>query len=231
MPKISTNRLCIYNTKQSHTEFVIDVFYNNDLKFYATIPDAFNENFDLLSFTEMQGFNAGKHYRSQTDRVSNPNNFKRIVSDTTENGVIKNIEKFLSYLIEFTIVSRDVIVLFFNTNETRYNNMSFEKTKHPQRQMVLGITYCTETRIPNLGKPKYMQYKEYTTASGNLIKEKSEFHIFNDKCTVLDDTPENRIFLENIYVGFDNLIKAMEEFTKTPETLLALIQSGQKLLS
>lgn len=230
MPKISKNTIQIYNKKQSNTNFVIDILYNQDLKFYAVIPAAFNENFDLLSGSELEGFAATRKYKSVTDRVSSTQNFERIISSDTEVGVLSNMKRFLEYLIDFTIVSRNVIILFFNTNGTTYNNMSFAKSKYPQIQMELGLVYCVETSIPNVGTPKYMQYRKTERLSGGFIEEKSEFNIWGKQCTVIDDTEENRAFLEKIYNGFSELISAMKEFTKTPEALLQLIGSGLRLI-
>jgi len=53
----------------------------------------------------------------------------------------------------------------------------------------------------------------------------------SENMIIILDTPENRLFLENLYDAINKLREKMTTFLTDPEKLLELIASNQKLLT
>jgi hypothetical protein len=218
MPKIKEVEIRV-SGKSMNRYFKVVLMYNSDESFYAAIPSEFNELFDSMKEDELNKFGARRLYKNK-----NMTSFSRIVSHTIEFGCIENMKQILSVFMDQTIVKRNVIILFYNPQQnTRYGGL-IHNTEHPQIGLQMGLTYCVETLSGD--KKSYNIYSK--NALGNDTR--TEISLWNKSCVVIDDTLENRIFLETLYEALDKLNNKLADFTSTPEKLLNLISSGQKLL-
>lgn len=230
MPKISTNNIRVFNDNINET-FQIEVNYNKDNLFYAVVPEQFNEAWDHLSEAEMKEFKTQKLHKSKHSMFSG-GQFKRIVSDSHEAECIESMRKLLQKLIKECIVKKDVIIVFYNPKDNcQYGNFE-ENKQHPQIGMQFSLTYAQETSVGN-GKKIYNVFRHYKSGITEERDETSrrEVSVWGGNYTIIDDTPENRIFLEDIYFKLNNLKLALTEYTKSPETLVQLIESKQLLLA
>lgn len=228
MPKISTNNIRIY-TKKINEDFSIEVHYNQDNLFYAVLPERLNEAWDHLTEEQKKEFGASQYFKSMRDRM-NGTNFKRIVSAANEGECLIAMKKVIESLIVSSIITRNVIVVFCNPKDNCQYGSFQENEHHPQIGVQFSLTYAVETRVGN-GKNVYNIFKTYTGLRDEVETTRRELNFYGPNYTVIDDTPENREFLENVYSKLVALKDALKEYTQTPESLLQLIASKQLLIS
>ncbi len=224
MAKIGKRSVTIYHKEMKRT-FEYEMLYNSDHLFHAVIPSEFNDAFDHLNETELKELSVKKWHKSKYNRESN---YTRIVHAVNEGTCEAAMKKFIEAVMDSELKRRNVIVLFYNgKDECNYGDHQYNG-EHPQIGFQIGLTYCVET---TLGEKKvYNLFREETDLDGEKRTIRKEIRIINYHTTIIDDTPKNREFLENIYAKLGWLNKQLKEFTKTEESLLGLIESNQKLL-
>jgi len=219
MPKISTNQVKIYH-KDIEEYFTLVVMYNQTNRFYIEVPDPFTDIINHLSDEELETL---KIIFNHEKRSSN----KKIISAETEEICIDLMKKAIKNLIDKRIVQRDVIIVFYNPkDECTYGDHRYNK-EHPQIGMQIGLTYAIES---TLGDKKVYSTYETKDWFGDLRTNRTEIRLWNQSATVIPDTPQNRETLERLYDGFVKLNEKMKEFTKTPDSLIAFIDSKLKIL-
>jgi hypothetical protein len=113
-----------------------------------------------------------------------------------------------------------VIIVHFTSPTTSYGGHSYND-QHPQLALQLGLTYATEFTIGS--------EKSYSTEAKPRYGS-SKFRLWDRDVTVIDDTKENRAWLESLYVALQNVETALTTITENNKTLQEFISSGQKLL-
>lgn len=218
MPKISNNKIGI-QTKDIKKTYDVQIMYNQDNLFYAKIDPEFDALFDHAADETLKKFNA-KGYNKGRE-------FARIVTGDTEPTALSNVKKFYEHFLQETIQKRDVIIVFFKGDDKTYYHGHYYNSNHPQIGMKFGLTYAVETTS---GDKKV--YNQYITHSqfGSPETTRKEINLWNELVVIIDDTPENRTFLETLYNAFNDLNQKMKDFTGSSEKLLALIASKQPLL-
>lgn len=227
MPKISNHRIQVLH-KDIKEWYDITVMYNQEFKFYGVIPDVFNLIVKHLSKDEMDKLNITKRFAKGSRSNSVNDDFDAIVYSTTEKECVQLLKDALLVLVGKKIVKTNVIIVFFNPKDNcQYGEMQYNK-EHPQIGMQFGLTYAVETSVGD--KKVYSVYTEYETFGRKEVVRK-EISLWNSSTTIIPDTKESRITLEEIYNAIHLLNTKLKEFTSTPEKLLGLIDSKIKLLN
>jgi len=221
MAKVGTETISVYH-KDIAKEFKVNLMYNSDLKFHIEIPLEF---YDIVHHLDnLVGLSIKKVKKSKDSDA-----FKYFVIAQTEVLCIGNMKKCLEYLIDKSIVQRNVIIVFYNPKDTcKYGNHIYNE-EHPQIGLQFGLTYAVETCVGD--KKIYSIYPEGGYIEGCVRKDRKELCLWNTASIIIPDAPENRAILENLYNAFIQLNEKLKSFTQTPEKLLEFIQSGVKLLS
>ena len=220
MPKISTNNIKIYD-KDIHKEFTVVVNYNQSLNFYAKFPKELEEVVHHLESDTKDSLFIEKHYKSKNDRFRDIKG-EYVISSQTESECLTRMNLALKTILPMTVEQKDVIILFYKgEGRTQYNTHLYNK-EHPQIKLEIGLTYAVETTAG--------EKKVYSIYGENERNGRRELTLWNEAATIVDDTPKNREMLEHLYSSMKHLNNKLKEFTETPETLLALIESNVKLL-
>jgi hypothetical protein len=223
MPKISNNNVTTI-TPDGRKNFDVEIFYNSKNHFYAVVPEVLNSQFDHLSEIEKKELHTEKYFKKRGDDL-----FKRIVTGSTERECFERIKSIIDKLIVSTISKRNVIIVFYYPEKgSSYSGHKYNK-EHRLIGMNFALCYAIETCIAG-GKPIYNIYSEYE-AFGKKNTNRNELNLWSEKYSIINDTPESRLFLELLYKNLDSLINKLEEFTSTPEKLISFISSNQKLIS
>lgn len=223
MAKIGKRSVTIYHKEMKRT-FEYEMLYNSDNLFHAMIPSEFNDTFDHLNETQLKELSAAKSYK----RKFNAGPYTRIVHAVNEGSCEEAMKKFIEAVMDSEIKRRNVIVLFYNgKDQCNYGDHQYNG-EHPQIGFQIGLTYCVETTLGD--KKIYNLFREEKDFDGEKRTIRKEIRIIDYHTTIIDDTPKNREFLENIYSKLGWLNNQLKEFTKTEESLLGLIESNQKLL-
>lgn len=217
MPKISKKEHNIYiNDNKFHT-LSFDIFYNQKNLFYVTIDEQYNEILfslkDKIDVPVTSIYGAG--YHNMSDKP-----VSYIVKGDSENKVEELVLKLYREVIGKTLTERPVIAVFFRNDRTNYNSMKYNQ-EHDVLGFNYGLLYCIEKTVQG-GKPDY-----YTTWVSPMNEADIHYQrAYLSDCTVIDDTPENRLFLEDLYSKIKNLQKALSKFLPSPELLLSTISQG-----
>lgn len=221
MPKISKKTIRAGSRSTAEETFEVEVNYNQEELFYIKIPEKFNAVVDALESDQLKKYHAYKHDVSPRGRsLSAAKSYHRAVNAPSEKEVVDRMQKFLTYLMAESVTVRKVILVYFMERVTTYSGRA-HNTEHPEIGMQYGLCYGTETKVGKQGKPFY--HDEKGIRNDGLWNENG--HV------VIDDTPENRLFVESIYTALGALIAKLELHTNSPKALLELINSKQKLLS
>lgn len=221
MPKITTIQIPI-NIDGHREHHSADVYYHEGT-FYCILPEKFNTAYDHLAVKDKEKYHV--KYYSTRKYVEGDRNKKRATFSTTEDGAVGAMSKLINYLFKMVVKKRRVIL--FGYDNGRWGNKEREE-EFEEIKMELKIRFAEETSAG--GKATYSE--SYVYSGWNNEKETMYREInVDEKDVVVDDTPENREFLQSIYRAFSALITKMDEFTETPQKLLELIKSKQKLLS
>lgn len=224
MPKISNQRVKVRSDADTYVEY--QVFYNSEYGFHAQVPDQFNDVFDLMPEKDHEALHCRKVFKSGkriTTGVA-----KRCILGTGEDNCIANMYSFLQKAVEYKTVKRDVIIVFYQTRETNFGGHEYNND-HPGLSLQLGLTYCTEVVVGD-GKPDYYKFTKPTKSYIEVKKQRVSVWDKEDAC-VIDDTKENRAFVEQLYAALLTLQNKLKDYTKSGKSFLALIASRQKLLN
>ncbi len=232
MPKIRKNhsRIVCEGTPKG---FEYDIMYSKrsstdskkDLNYFnIKIPAEYIPAFDLLSKEERQKFSCDS-YTGKRDYNSRDIGYlrNRLVYADTEVEVIKNFEALMLHLIQQVITTRRVIIIYTDDDSHGGESVGNDFYGRSSVGINFGFKYLEESQI---GESK----KSYARVNGNGTKNEEYVHPHN-KLTIIDDTPENRVFLETLHDALTKLSATIMGVTKTSEALLTMINSGQKLIS
>jgi hypothetical protein len=221
MPKISRESIRI-NADETDERFDFDIHYARDYGFYAEIPPGFNDVFDELNEEQLKKYSAARKYKYKYNHGAH----KRVVLCETEMGVADAMKKLVSGLLLLTIKKEAVIIVDFTDHTDTHDNTN----DFPAVGLELSIVYCH--RVTAGGKdPKYYKYSTSDWfGKDKTVRQQINVGGYRNQSTIIDDTPENRKFLEDIHGALDILVKKMAEFTGSSESMLKMIASRQKLL-
>lgn len=225
MPKISNNRIEVRH-EERREHFDIEINYNQDHHFYAVIPSAFDKAFDLMTEEDRKKYYAERSYKSKRAAFNSDREYKRIISAPTEAEALSRMKVLCKHLISHELRVRNVIILRYREANTNYHGERYNH-EHPQVGMMLSLLYCKESSMAG-GKPQYYTEREIGIDRRKVTESVSM--TWENNARVIDDTPENRAFLENLYGAFVQLKKKLDEFCGSTEALLELIASNQLLL-
>lgn len=231
MPKISQNTFKLYH-KEVTIDFNIEIHYNSENGFFIKLPPEYIISHSHLNNEQCEKFNTCIIFKNNRERYREDGKGIPIVKGQYEGICLENFKLLINHLLTSTITKREVIIVFYNPKDNTGYNSHKHNVEHPQIGLQFGLTYATETRVgENL--PKYYIYSKNgeSVSINHMHESKREINLWNSSSTIIDDTPENREFLETMYKALINLNEKMKEFTKTPEALLSLISSNQKLLN
>lgn len=224
MPKISTNNSIKIETEKFKMSEQVDVHYNKEVHFYIQIPDKYSVQFDSIESIPYT-CKIGKFFGQGNDPR------KKVVHGASEKEVLERAKEVFIKLASTSMEERNVIVVQLETHGiddlSRKRNW-YGDIDRPNIGLELQMTYATEVSV--LGqKPKYYKYANNYRFGEDVVDR----HEVNDgwrKNPVIPDTPENRQFLENIHEALIKLTTTMKEYTETPEKILEMINSNQKLI-
>lgn len=218
MPKIRTIDVKYMADDNEHV-MPVNMMYDTGMKiFYIVAPEAFKEAIRTMSdeLKEQYHVNSGQGLRGVHGWV---------ISHESE-SVITNELRFLFHYCGNAIKKvRNVIVVWCkgqsNEDTQNWNTVGSNKQRLELKQS-FKFVYGVETKIGD-GDAVYT-YQNITYSNTITVRG------YNESAVIIDDTPENRAFLENVYDKLDNLILNLQKFFDSPESVLQLIQSNQKLL-
>ncbi len=223
MGKISSKNI-VFNVDGKREWVGVEFYYSTKIGFYALIPTKYNNLFGFISTEERKAKNLSTIYRSNHDQ-RNGLNGKNIFKGESEADLERKMPSVLEYIVKLKTEKRKVIIMYFNgkkEEQSNFTNNFYTNKRHNNLETNFALSYCEELKLPG-NRPVYfnadyprqeMTFQEY---------QKKYFHI-------MDDTKENREFLEDLYKAFEMLIGKLNDFLPSPEKLKKLITSKQKLL-
>jgi hypothetical protein len=223
MPKISKYGFRS-NTQDIAKYFELDVQYSTPY-FFIEIPKEFMEAFKLFSKEQLADCNGSLYLKK--GHYGDGNRSGK-VSAPTEQEAKANLDKAFLLLQQSSIIKTDVIMITFEKDlHTGHYPSSQYNDDHQRIGMKLGLKYCTKVQLGDK-----VVYNSYRTQKCGDRDEIVRTEISTDsEDVIIPDTPANRIFLENMYSKFHQLIISIGDHLSTPEDVLNLIESNQKLLS
>lgn len=222
MPKISSNNLYI-NVGDIKTKYNIEIKYDQLNGFYALVPASIRRQCELLSKEEAKAFDLEHVSKSKHDHSQNNPG----VRCATESETLSKMKALLMAILAKEVASRNVIIIHFDGGsiDRRGKNGDGEM---PEIVVSLGITYAVEEKMGD-GQPVYKVYKEPDVYEKIRVSE-SSWRNDTDKDIVIDDTPDNRSFVETLYEALEALRLKMIGFAASKEAVVKFISSQQKLL-
>jgi len=212
MPKIKTTSLRLTPKGVVNSIHIkVEIWYNDGV-FFSPLREDY--------YAKYEGFDSDKLEKFGLD-FREINRSKSMICISAKSELEDEIVKFYQKEIESTTASRKVIIIHYSSPNTSYGSHHYNE-EHPQIALQLGLTYATEFII---GEEKSYS----TTAKGNYSR--SKFRIWENGTTIIDDTKENRKWLESLYAALKNVETALDTITENNETLQKFISSGKKLLT
>jgi hypothetical protein len=214
MPKIKTTSLRL--TPQGFVNSIhikVEIWYNDGV-FFSPLREEYYAKYEGFESEQLEKFGL-------TFREINRSKSMICIVAKTESELEEDMVKFYQKEIESTTLSRKVIIIHYLSPNTSYGSHHYNE-QHPQIALQLGLTYAMEFTIG--------EEKSYSTkAEGRYGRGK--FRIWDSGTTIIDDTKENRQWLETLYSALKNVETALDKITETNETLQKFISSGKKLLT
>lgn len=217
MAKIGKEYIGI-NKEGIHKSFNVDVEYTRSNGFFIVIP------VELQSKAEILKDNYSSIVRSKVEVF--------IVQGKNEMDCINNAKLEFFNLLKSTIKERAVIIVLYEPdNNCTFGEHQYNK-EHTQIGLRMGLTYAIE--VESLGKLSYFLQEGMLTGDGLSpsfrYKSGTNLRIWERGSTIIDDTPDNRLFLETLYLNLKVLNDKLGTFTKTPESMQNFIESKVKLI-
>lgn len=234
MPKISKKTLKVVANGLAFYQD-IDIMYNGDHGFYAVVPEEYKAAFDLLYEDDRK---VKKFFLSMASKGFSLT--KRIIAGSSEADLIERLKAFFEYCKTESATSRPVICVFFKAEKEERQDSDLKDLKFDDLEMSFGFCYAMEESLGG-AKPHYnIVYKE-KRRHWMSDDEKNDLRLMRQEVSfpynwnkndrlILDDTPENRAFLEELYRAYSTLRTKLAGFMKSKKSLLELIESKQKLL-
>jgi len=213
MPKIKTTSLRVAPEGVVNSMIVkVEIWYNEGV-FFSPLREEYYAKYEGFESEQLEKFGL-------TFREVNRSKSMICIVAKTEGELEADMVKFYEKEILSSTSSRKVIIIHYSSPTTSYGSHHYNED-HPQIALQLGLTYATEFVIGD--------EKSYSTqAKGRYSRGK--FRIWDNGTTIIDDTKENRKWLETLYAALKNVETALDTITENNETLQKFISSGQKLL-
>lgn len=231
MPRISTKQVVRVRDDKNGIDkgYLVDTHYtkgrysNDEPYFFIYLPNEHLDGFEHLSDSVKEKLHATSVWISQK-RSHCP-----IVKGDSEAEVISRMAELIKVIMTAKIKRRDVIILEV---EIEGENNSWKRYEPGMERigMGLGVFYCQEVKAgsaPATFYKKVGQDDEEEEERGRMVKVDLDD---DDPIAVIDDTPENRKFIEDLYTAFKVLVSKMKKHTKTAKSILSLIASQANLL-
>lgn len=221
MPKIRTATIRLTpKGVVNATNIRIEIWYNEGI-FFSPLRDEYQTKYEGFEPEQLEKFGLTTREKfGLTTREINRRKSLICLTAKSEDELEKKIVKFYEKEIEGTTNSRKVIIIHYSSPACSYGTHYYNE-EHPQIAMELGLTYATEFTIGT--------EKSYSTP-GHPRHHRGKFRIWDSGTTIIDDTKENRQWLETLYAALKNVETALDTITENNETLQKFISSGQKLL-
>lgn len=213
MPKISRKSVFI-RTDSYDKRFEFDIHYNSNNGFYAIIPEEMKSKYVLLP-EEAKGTHKTKLF---FPKKHGP--VYTITCADTESACENQMVVLLKLMLSLSVEKKPVILISFATRSGSSSSNGFKyNEEHNLLNMSLGITYAIKSSVGN-------ESKYYTPKGSHITMPYRASDV-----VIIDDTPESRQFLDNLYDAFRVLSVKLSNFTFNAETLQNFISSNQKLLN
>jgi hypothetical protein len=213
MPKIKTESIRLDLPETVHAQHLrIEIWYNEG-QFFSPLREEHYKKYEGFEHDQLKKFNL------DFIQINRSKSFI-CITETTEAKLITKATKFYERELKTTTQSRKVIVVHFTSPTTSYGGHAYNE-QHPQLALQLGLTYATEFTIGS--------EKSYSTEAKPRYGS-SKFRIWDRDVTIIEDTKENRAWLESLYAALQNVETALTTITEDSGTLQKFISSGQKLL-
>lgn len=216
MPKIRTHTVW-YTVSPNRHSADVNIMYDGSMKlFYIAIPKAFEDAIHTLSDELKEQYNI-------KNALGIRGLYGEAIIHEKEQELIDKLEDLFYYCGNAIKKVRNIIIVSTesksNADAGKYDNTGCNKERFKLKQE-FSFVLAIETKVGD-GRPIYTyQGVTYTNTISNY-----------GKTIIIDDTPENRAFLEDVYSKFDGLIMNLQKFFENSETVLQLIASKQLLLS
>lgn len=220
MPKIRTQTVH-YTISPNRHYMNVNIMYDTGQKlFYVNVPDAFKDAINTMPEDLKEKWNV-------KSAIGIRGVYGLAIIHQQEADLINKLEDLFYYCGNAIKQIRNVIIVWSGSKSTtsqdkRYGDMGCNKERNEISQK-FKFVLAIETKVGDGNAIYTYQSVTYT----NTISMSD----YGGKPVVIDDTPENRSFLEDVYIKFDNLIINLEKFFANSDTVLQLIASNQKLLS
>jgi len=213
MPKIKTTNIRLAPESAVNASTIsIEIWYKDGL-FYTPLGGIFLQKYEGFEIEQLEKFDLEfMRLNSKKGYVS--------ITEKTEEALIAKAVKFYEKELEQTTSSRKVIIIHYSSPTTSYGNHHYNED-HPQIALQLGLTYAVEFTIGD--------EKSYST-DAKAKYGRTKFRMWDNGTTIIDDTKENRKWLETLYAALKNVETALDTITENESTLQKFIASGKNLL-
>lgn len=225
MPKIRKQTISVRHGEVSKN-FDLTTMYDQEDAFYIELPIEFKSLIHHTENSELDGLQISKKYRSKYGRYdADMDSYKAIVSANNEQECLSKAKAAIKHFMDKIIAKRNVIIVFYYPKASSSYNRHYYNPQYDQIGIQFGLTYAVESSVGD--KKVYSMYR----TSENNPEHMRELSLWGDNSTIIDDTEENRRFLEQLYDALKALNEKISSFTKNEESLINMISSGVKLLS
>lgn len=220
MAKIKKDFWNIHGSEANQKGFEIQVEYRSDdnLFFYIKLPEEFIEVVKLLDDEMLI-----KYHIRQINRGRDQ--YTWIVNHDNEEGCTNTAKLAFKYLLDLAVVEKQVILVCFtnHTSAKRYNKSCLD-----QIGLSFELLYVLEK---SCGEQKhYYLTEKHDRGLFPITYQKVDLTNYSgQKYKIFDDTPTNRLYLEDLYNRLSEFVTKLEEVVTT-DKLLLYIENHVKLL-
>lgn len=190
-------------TTTGNSNFRVPVNYKNG-KFFVSVPKEFYPNAFLMSQEDRQKYGLVTVFKKRGAEAD------YAVSNDVEARAVDSLTRMIAEILNSSIVVRDVIMIRFDNSVTTWGEHRYNR-EHEIIGCQYGLTYAKEHRMAGEGKVMYI------LPNGRRLEPW--------KCTVIDDTPENRHVVEHIYAAMKKLIADLTGIMSTEQAMQLFIDS------
>ncbi len=230
MPKISSRQVLRVRDHELNINesFIVDTHYtkakyaHDEPYFFVYLPPSQWAGYTLLTQQKKE------ELHSSTVWVPSKSEHVPITTGNTEAEAMNNMQELILVILKTDVVKRNVIILELDIIKGDNSWKSYSRGME-LIGLHLGVFYAEEVKA-GTAEPSY-----YVDRSGDEWNSpgrptKRSLDLDMDLLTIIDDTPVNRVFIEELYSAFKVLVEKLEKHTKKPADLIKLIKSQTKLL-
>jgi hypothetical protein len=218
MPKIRTQEV-FYTISPNKHKIEVNIMYDTNSKvFYVVPPKSFEDSINTMPDDLKE-----KYLISSAMDIRGV--YGWAIVHESEGVLLNNLPLLFNYCGNAIKAVRNVIIVWCKGNSSEKTD-KYERNQgnHESKELKQNFKFilAVETKVGE-GTPVYTWQDVTWTNTINL-------NYYDQNPIVIDDTPENRMFLHDIYSKFDSLIVNLAKFFATSDTVLQLIASNQKLI-